>query len=416
VSLLRVDLVSEHANPLAAVGGADAGGQNVHVAALATHLAELDCEVTVLTRADDPRVPTHVPLGPGVVVEHMVAGPVAPVSRDDMWKYMPVFARQLRHRWRRTPPDVVHSHFWMSGWAAARARAGLAPSPPLVHTYHALGAVKRRHQGGADTSPAVRCEVESQLAQQVDHIVATCNDEVAELAAAGADASRITVVPCGVDTAAFTPTGPMEPPRRGGHRIVVVSRLVARKGIDDVIAALPRLPGTELLVAGGPPAARLAGDAEARRLTDLARHLGVGDRLHLLGAVPHDGVPSLLRSADLVACVPWYEPFGIVPVEAMACGIPVIGSAVGGLLDTVDDRRTGILVPPHDSEAVAAAAARLLGNPSLRVHMGAEAVARVKQEYTWIQVAWSTLGVYQRLAAGGDGRVVQHDRGWAVPA
>jgi glycosyltransferase involved in cell wall biosynthesis len=147
---------------------------------------------------------------------------------------------------------------------------------------------------------------------------------------------------------------------------VVVSRLVPRKGIDDVVATLPRLPGTELLVAGGPPAAALGDDAEAGRLRALARELGVADRVRLLGAVARCDVPPLLRSADVVACVPWYEPFGIVPVEAMACGTPVVGSAVGGLLDTIDDRRTGLLVPPRDPGAVAGAVARLLDNPSLR--------------------------------------------------
>jgi D-inositol-3-phosphate glycosyltransferase len=112
--------------------------------------------------------------------------------------------------------------------------------------------------------------------------------------------------------------------------------------------------------------------------------------------------PALLRSADLVACVPWYEPFGIVPLEAMACGIPVVGSAVGGLLDTIQHGRTGLLVPPKDPRAVAAAAARLLGNPSLRAHMGAEGAARVRQEYTWPQVARTTLDVYARVLAADD--------------
>jgi glycosyltransferase involved in cell wall biosynthesis len=147
----------------------------------------------------------------------------------------------------------------------------------------------------------------------------------------------------------------------------------------------------------------------------LARRLGVDDRAQLLGAVARSEVPALLRSADLVACVPWYEPFGIVPLEAMACGVPVVGSAVGGLLDTVQHGRTGLLVPPRDPQAVAAAAARLLGNTSLRAQMGAEAAARVRQDYTWSQVARATLEVYTRLVA--DGRAAPSAaRDWAVPA
>ncbi len=412
---LRVELVSEHASPLVTVGPTDAGGQNVHVAALATQLAALGCTVTVVTRADAPSLPRHVTMAPGVQVEHLTTGPRRPVPKDELWDHMPEFARQLRRRWQSERPDIVHAHFWMSGWAAERARRGMADPPPLVQTFHALGAVKSRHQGRADTSPAERCSIEAELTRSVDHVVATCMDEVRELTALGGQPDRITVIPCGVDPLAFQPSGPAAPPRHGGYRIVVVSRLVPRKGIDDVVAALPSLPGTELLVAGGPPAHALAHDREARRLATLARRLGVHDRVRLLGAVARHEVPALLRSADLVACVPWYEPFGIVPLEAMACGIPVVGSAVGGLLDTVQHGRTGLLVPPHDPRAVAAAAARLLRNPSLCAHMGAEAAARVRQEYTWPQVARSTLDVYARFVGAG-GVVPSAGRGWAVPA
>jgi D-inositol-3-phosphate glycosyltransferase len=334
-------------------------------------------------------------------VLHVPAGPARPVPKDDLWPHMPAFARQLRRRWRRRPPDLVHSHFWMSGWAARAALDGIADRPPLVHTFHALGVVKRRHQGSADTSPADRLAVESTLLHEVDQVVATCRDEVDELTALGGRPDRITVVPCGIDPGAFRPAGPVRPPRGNRHRLVAVGRLVPRKGVDDVIAALPRLSAAELLVAGGPPADRLGADAEARRLTALARDLGVGDRVRLLGAVDRRAVPPLLRSADVVACVPWYEPFGIVPLEAMACGVPVVGSAVGGLLDTVDHRRTGLLVPPRDPAAVAAAVGRLLGSPSIRAQMGAEAAARVRQGFTWPQVARTTLDVYGRLLGAG---------------
>jgi glycosyltransferase involved in cell wall biosynthesis len=414
VRTLRVELVSEHASPLAALGHADAGGQNVHVAALAAHLAGLGCDVTVSTRADAPDLPPRVRMAPGVQVEHILAGPTTAVAKDELWDHMPAFSRALRRRWAARPPDVVHAHFWMSGWAALQARRALPDPPPVVHTFHALGAVKKRHQGGADTSPAARSDVEAQLLRDVDHVVATCTDEVAELTALGGDPDRMTVVPCGIDPTAFHPDGPVAPPRRGGHRVVIVSRLVPRKGIDDVITALPALPGTELMVAGGPPAEALGSDTEVRRLRDLARALDVHDHVEFLGAVTRPDVPALLRSADVVACVPWYEPFGIVPLEAMACGIPVVGSAVGGLLDSVAHRSTGLLVPPRDPDAVAAAIGHLLDNPSLRVHMGAEAAARVRQEFTWDLVARSTLDVYERLRARRT--LPSSDSPWAVTA
>jgi glycosyltransferase involved in cell wall biosynthesis len=196
----------------------------------------------------------------------------------------------------------------------------------------------------------------------------------------------------------------------------VVSRLVPRKGIDDVIAALVHLPDTELVIAGGPPAAVLGQDPEACRLARLAHSFGVAGRVRFLGGVPRADVAALLRSADLVACVPWYEPFGIVPLEAMACGTPVVGSAVGGLLDSVDDHRTGVLVPPQDPRALADAAARLLANPSLRSRMGEEAAARVRQHFTWPQIARSTLEIYRRFVPEDGSAASRPGRDWAVPA
>jgi D-inositol-3-phosphate glycosyltransferase len=405
---LRIDLVSEHASPLAPLGGADAGGQNVHVAALARGLADLGCEVTVLTRSDAAALPPRVRLAPGVTVEHVVAGPRAPLPKDDLFEHMPAFAAHLRRRWAASPPDLVHAHFWMSGWAAAQAAEALAEPPPLALTFHALGSVKRRHQGAADTSPRARLAVEAGLVHRVGQVIATCSDERAELAALGCPATRVTVIPCGVDVAAFRPDGPALTRDGAAHRLVTIGRLVPRKGVDDVIRALPALPGTELLVAGGPPAADLEHDPEATRLRDLARRLGVGDRVRLLGALDRAAVPPLLRSADAVVCVPWYEPFGIVPLEAMACGVPVIGSAVGGLLDSVDDGRTGALVPPRDPAALAAAARALLGDPDRRRRLGRAGVARVRHRYTWPLVARTTLGAYRALVAGTPT--------WAVPA
>jgi D-inositol-3-phosphate glycosyltransferase len=406
----HVDLISEHASPLAALGGEDAGGQNVYVAALATELGRLDCTVRVFTRRDDVDQPERVQLSPNVTVDHVDAGPPEPVPKDDLFPAMPGFAAALRRRWATSPPDLVHAHFWMSGWAAVRAAAGpLGSGVPVVQTFHALGTVKQRHQGAADTSPPARLAVEATLVRQVDKIVASCADERRELEAMGATAERVAVVPCGVDPTLFRPNGPVAARHPGlAHRIVMVTRMVPRKGVEDVVRALADLPDTELVIAGGPPAPAVDDDPEVRRLRTLAGECGVGARVRFLGGIAREDVPALLRSADLVASAPWYEPFGIVPLEAMACGVPVLGTAVGGLLDTVVDGRTGLLVPPRDHRAIAAAASRLLANPSLRLHMGQEAAARMREHYTWQQVAWSTLGVYDDVRRARNL--------WAVPA
>ncbi len=393
---MRVAMVSEHASPLAVLGGVDAGGQNVHVAALAVALAERGADVVVHTRRDDAKLARRVPLARGVAVDHVDAGPPSEVPKDELLPYMDAFAEDLREQWAEDPPDVVHSHFWMSAVAALRAAGSLGI--PVVHTFHALGTVKRRHQGAQDTSPAERLRLEREICARAERIVATCTDEVFELKRMGADQRRISVVPCGVDRARFTPDGPVEPRAAGRRRVVVACRLVARKGIDDAVRAVAALPDTELVVAGGPDASQLGLDPEARRLWALADELGVGDRLVLRGRVSREAMPALLRSADLVACVPWYEPFGIVPLEAMACGRPVVATAVGGQIDSVVDGLTGAHVPPRDPDALAAALRSLLDDPERRAALGAAGVKRVRRRYGFDRIAGATARVYARVA------------------
>ncbi|UNX54785.1 glycosyltransferase [Georgenia sp. TF02-10] len=431
---MRIAMVSEHASPLAALGGVDAGGQNVHVAALATELARGGHEVTVYTRRDDPTLPERVVMAPGVTVAHVPVGPAAPLPKDELAPFMPAFGAWLARSWAaRGVPDVVHSHFWMSGLAALAAAAEVRV--PVVHTFHALGSVKRRHQGAADTSPPGRVRAEQRIGRDADVVIATCTDEVAELCRLGVPRGKLRVVPCGVDVTHFSPdpapgagttaaagvvgdsptaaggaavaggptaapgaagTAPV-PARRLPHRLLTVGRLVERKGVATVVAALPDLPTAELLVAGGPPAAGLAADPEATRLRRLAADLGVADRVHLLGAVAHEDMPALIRSADVVVATPWYEPFGIVPLEAAACGRPVVGSAVGGLLDSVADGFTGLLVPPRDPAALAAALGPLLADPYRRRGMGLAARSRAVDRFAWERVAATTLAVYQSV-------------------
>ena len=394
---MRIAMVSEHASPLAAVGGVDAGGQNVHVLELGTALAAAGHEVTVWTRRADDRTPDAVPLRPGLTVRTVTAGPPAPVPKDRLVPYLPAFARALEAGWSAQRPDIVHAHFWMSGMTAVSAAAAL--DLPVVQTFHALGSVKRRHQGADDTSPPGRVAAERAVARRVDRVIATCTDELFELARMGAPRRRTTVVPCGVDTAAFAPEGPVLP-RSERPRLVVLGRLVRRKGVDEVIAALRRLPEAELLVAGGPDAPEaLDSDPDARRLRGVAEAAGVADRVRLLGAVARADVPALLRSADAVVCVPWYEPFGIVPLEAMACGRAVVASAVGGIQDTVVDQVTGLLVPPRRPDLLAAALRRLLGAPTQALSFGIAGRDRVLARYGWDRIADSTVAVYDEVLA-----------------
>src|SRR4051794_9395591 len=275
---MRIAMVSEHASPLAALGGVDAGGQNVHVASLAAALGRRGDEVVVHTRRDSPALPRRVAFAPGVEVDHVGAGPARDVRRAALLPYMAAFADELREQWAAEPPDVVHSHFWMSAVAALAAAGPLGI--PVVHTFHALGIVKRRHQGARDTSPPGRVEIERSIARSVDRVVAPCPDGVFGLGRMGAARRRIGVVPCGVDVSRFPPRGRAETRTPGRRRLVAACRLVERKGIADAIAALAlaQAPDAELHVAGGPEREARAGHAQAQRLRGLADELGGAGR------------------------------------------------------------------------------------------------------------------------------------------
>lgn len=392
---MDVALVSEHASPLAVLGGIDAGGQNVLVSELARALRRRGAAVTVYTRRDDPELPERVRLPTGVTVAHVPAGPARPISKDELLPFMEEFADRLAGQWSGAPPDVVHGHFWMSGRAALSAARPLGL--PVVQTFHALGTVKRRHQGVRDSSPAERISEEQRICASVDRMLATCTDEVFELLRMGARRERISIIPCGVDPELFRPAGRRQPPREGRHRVVTVGRLVERKGVGNAISALAELPDCELLVAGGPDASRLHEDQEAARLVRQAESDGVADRVRLLGSLERGEVAALLRSADVVACLPWYEPFGLVAVEAMACGVPVVASAVGGQVDTVVDGVTGLHVPPRRPDAVARAIRLLLRRPDVRAAMGRAGVRRVRGRYGWDRVGEATLAVYEQV-------------------
>ena len=386
---MRIAMVSEHASPLSALGGVDAGGQNAHVAALAAVLSEQGHEVRVYTRRDDPGPDIVVPAA-GFDVVHVPAGPATRIPKDDLLPFMGEFAEWMADDWRtRWKPDVVHAHFWMSGLAAVTA--GRLCDVPVVQTYHALGTVKRRHQGAADTSPAHRVAYERRLGRVVDRIVVQCHDEVRELLRMGVPRSRMSLVPSGVDTDRFSPDGPAAPRTPGLKRILTVGRLVERKGYADLIHALPLVPGAELVIAGGPP-------ENATKLQQLAQRCKVADRVRLIGAVQPADMPCWYRSADVVAAAPWYEPFGLTPLEAMACGIPVVGTAVGGLIDTVVDGVTGDLVAPHNPKALARALRRLLGDEMRRMSYAAAAVERATVSYSWQRIASRLTAVYASVA------------------
>ncbi|SCG72586.1 glycosyltransferase [Micromonospora coxensis] len=398
---MRIAMISEHASPLAVLGEEDAGGQNTHVAELAAALVGEGHDVRVYTRRDSSELPDVVDASAGYQVLHVPAGPALRVPKDELLPYMGEFGRWLADQWRHGGwrPDVAHAHFWMSGLATLHA--GRRTNTPVVLTYHALGAVKRRHQGTKDTSPPGRIGYERALGRAADRVIVQCQDEVGELVRLGVPRAKMALVPSGVNEQMFRPEGPVAPRDPARHRILTVGRMVERKGFQDVIRALPAVPDAECVVVGGPPAELLPADGFARRLTALAESCGVADRVKLVGAVPREEMGAWYRSADVLVAAPWYEPFGLTPLEGMACGVPVIGTNVGGIADTVVDGLTGDLVPPRDPRALGTALRRLFADKVRRFAYATAALDRIRSRYSWKRCAQQLGAVYASVAQVG---------------
>ncbi|MCW2883665.1 MAG: hypothetical protein QOE54_4908 [Streptosporangiaceae bacterium] len=388
---MKIAMISVSASPLAAVDGEDA--QSVHVAELARELGAQGHQVTIYTRRTDGAQRNRAKLAPGVTVEHVTAGPVRSLSTEELLPHLAAFGGQLATRWAKAAPDVVHSHDWTSGLAALSGGNGLAL--PVVQTYHSLGVVEQRYTGVSGPAPRIR--LEKATGRTVDAIIAGCVNEREDMVAMGMPRRRITVVPAGIDVEKFTEQGPAYP-RSDKRRLIMLCGPDEGKGVDTAIEMLTRVPDAELVIAGGPQREDLDIDPDVHRLRILAKECGVADRVIFLGRVTRRNVPRLLRSADLVLSLPAYEPYGLVPLEAMACGIPVVATEVGGHLDTVLDGVTGLLVPTGRPVELARRIRRLLADPTEQEALGIAAADRVRSRHAWSRVARETAAVYQRVA------------------
>jgi D-inositol-3-phosphate glycosyltransferase len=377
---VRIAMISEHASPLGM------GDQHAHVADLSKALADLGHEVRVYTRRTSPGQDEVVPVADGVRVIHLLAGPPRPLPDEELLPHMAEFARLLGEHWQGWTPDVVHAHFWTSGLAAVTAAKQF--NVPVVQSFHEIGAL-----GPAVAGPS-RTGYERALGRAVDRVVAQSQDEALGLVRIGVPRAQLTIVPAGVDSERFTPEGPVAPRDLDRPRILSVGKLVEHKGYGDVIEAMRYVPGAEVVVVGGPPADQLRADPGARSLRALAEKFQVADRFRLVGSVPHRDMPSWYRSADLLVAAPWQEQFERSALEAMACGVPVIGTAVGGLTETVVDGLTGDLVPARDPRALGSAVRRLINDKVRRFTYATAALDRARQAYSWKRVAAQVGSVY----------------------
>jgi len=403
---LRIALISEHASPLAASGGVDSGGQNVYVAQVARQLAKAGHAVDVLTRRDDDRTPTVTHMCPGVRVIQIDAGPPCFIPKEAMLPYMDAFTDACESLMRHgVSYDIVHANFFMSGLVAMRLKERL--QLPYVVTFHALGLVRREHQKQADAFPPERVQIEREVAMHADAIIAECpQDEIDLERLYDVQPQHMRMVPCGFDSGEFGPMGREMARRLTGLSpnefiILQLGRMVPRKGVDNVIQALAYLPEhmpARLVVVGGeaaePDEERTP---EIGRLRRVAQACGVADKVSFVGRRLRPELRAYYAASNVFVTTPWYEPFGITPLEAMACGIPVIASAVGGLQYSVTDGVTGQLVPSKDPVALAQALERLHANPRLAQAMGRAGMRRVRALFTWEGVSQQLMDVYEEV-------------------
>ena len=391
---MKIALVVYDCSPLTQLSQHDDAGRGVQTArvgSLARALAGLGHRVTIYARRDSGELPGSAILAPGVTVEHLAAGPPTPLADGKLAVHLAEFSGHLAQRWRRNRPDIAHAHSWTSGLAALAAARDIGV--PVVQTFGSLAAAERRHGVPGRPSPA-RLRLEPAIAQNADMVLASSADELADLARLGVRRARARVVPCGVDTELFTPDGPAA--ARNGHpRLLAGQTLTASRGLEIAVRALAEIPDTELVVAGDPSHGKLSDDSAYRDLERIAKSLRVSDRLVFTGAVAGGEFPALLRSADLLVSTAPYEPVGMVSIQAMACGTPVVAATAGAETDAVIDSTTGLLLPPGRPMQLARQIRRLLGNSMQLEAYGIAAADRAKSRYSWERIARETLAAYE---------------------
>jgi glycosyltransferase involved in cell wall biosynthesis len=410
----RIALISDHASPLGRLGGVDSGGQNVYVGQVAKHLATIGYDVDVFTRRDNELLPEVAQWVNGVRIIHVPAGPAECLRKERLLPLMGEFAEFVIGfcRRRRRAYDLVHANFFMSAMVAAEVKRRLGI--PFVVTFHALGKVRRLHQRDADQFPSERFAIEDRCVAEADHVIAECpQDEEDLIKLYNADPARLSVIPGGVDLSEFRPLDKRVARaalgiEQGDRVILQLGRMVPRKGVDSVIRGLARLVRehrveARLVVVGGDsPDPDPVATPELGRLMDVAIDEGVRELVTFAGSRAQDQLRYFYSAADVFVTMPWYEPFGITPLEAMACATPVIGSNVGGVKFTVRDGETGYLVPPHDSVALAERLAHLFAHPRVAELFGRKGARRVRERFSWPKVTRALAALYEDVLAAGE--------------
>lgn len=408
----KIAFISEHASPLAVLGGTDSGGQNVYVDRVARHLSKLGYDVDIFTRWDNPRQAHIVRYESGIRVIHVRAGEKAFIPKENLFQYMDEFSGNMLEliKKERLNYEVIHAHFWMSGYVAAMVKKTIGV--PFVITFHALGKVRRLHQGSADSFPDSRFHIEEMIVNQADAIIAECPQDKDDLMIHYyAKQEKIKVIPCGFDRAEFYPMEKRLCSIRLGldpnEKIILqLGRMVPRKGVEDVIRGTSLLlkrkkfPVRLLVVGGESEDPCPVKTPEIGRLQCIADQEGISDRVTFVGRRGRNLLKYYYNAAHVFVSTPWYEPFGITPLEAMACGVPVVGTNVGGIKYSVEHEKTGFLVPVHEPEVLARRMLEILENPVVSKDLGLRAVRRVNRLFTWEIVTREIADLYEKINAG----------------
>ncbi|MFP5384789.1 MAG: glycosyltransferase family 4 protein [Bacteriovoracia bacterium] len=392
---MDIAIISEHASPVGAIGGTDAGGQNVYVAQLARHLARLGHKVDVFTRKDSRYIPIVQDIPEGYRLISVPAGPQDILPKEKLLPHMKDFTDFMISfiKKRNRKYDVIHSNFWMSGLVAADIKKALGI--PFAVTFHALGRVRRLHQGKDDGFPDQRFVIEDRVVAEADDIIAECPQDYDDLVNLyNAPEESISIVPCGFDKEEMYPLNKNEARKfigvdPGSEIILHLGRMVPRKGAENVIRGFARYykeqkKNSKLIIVGGesdkPDPVKTP---EIGRLMSFAEEEGISKQVIFTGRKSRGVLRYYYSAADVFVTTPWYEPFGITPVEAMACGTPVIGSEVGGIKYTVEHNATGLLVPPENPFALKDALIKVLGNKQLREKFSKSSRERANIHFRW---------------------------------
>ena len=404
-------MLSYHTCPLATLGGKDTGGMNVYVRDLTRQLGSMGVQVDVFTRSQDEHVP-HVlhDLGYGNRVVHIPAGPESPVEKGELPQYIPQFVSEIRDfaDLKDVRYDLIHSHYWMSGLAALDLKDHWGI--PIVHMFHTLGVMKQRVARSAEELEGQeRLSSEQNILRNADRIVAATPAELAQLQwLYQGDPKRIVIIPPGVDLSRFYPIPPDEAKEFIGvppceRMLLFVGRIEPLKGLDTLIEAislmrergeLEKLPFCLSVIGGDPEGGTEYFDQEMARLQDLRDKYGLEELVTFLGKRSQDTLPYYYSAAEAVVVPSQYESFGMVALESMACGTPVVASQVGGLAYLVQDGITGYTVPASEPGALAERLTALLRDDGLRHHLGMRA-AEFAQQYGWNIIAGQIINLYR---------------------